>query len=678
MSRAVVPRLEEVLGSAGPIDGSRIEGEGPGGRLPLSAEMLRREPSGTIFGLTQNAGMGWSPDALSGPQYVIVSTMGGLRSEQGEPVALGYHTGHWEIGLLVRGAAEALRGAGAIPFAVSCSDPCDGRTQGTTGMFDSLAYRNDAAIVMRRLIRSLPTASGVLGIATCDKGLPATMLALAGTKHLPGVIVPGGVTLPARGAEDAGQVQSLGARFTHDLISLDYAAAMGCRACGSPGGGCQFLGTAATSQVVAEGLGLALPHSALAPSGEPVWLELASRSAAALRRLDLLGVPIDRILTAAAVENAMLVHAAFGGSTNLLLHVPAIAAAAGLRPPAVDDWIRINRATPRLVDALPNGPRGFATAQLFMAGGVPEVMLHLRRMGLLNGRVLTATGDTLDASLDWWESSERRRAARARLGATAAIDPDDVIMGPDAARRTGLAGTMIFPLGNLAPQGSVIKATAMDPSVIDIDGVYRHRGPARVFTDERDAIAAVKGTCSRPVREHDVIVLIGMGPLGTGMQETAQITTALRYLPWGKHVALVTDGRFSGLSSGACIGHVGPEALDDGPLGRVRDDDVIEIVIDRNTLTGTVNLVGAEGVPLDAGACDALLRSRSPHPELAPHAQLPGDTRLWAALQRVSGGTWSGCVYDVDRIVAVLDTALAARPAPDLARRPDPADPGAN
>ena len=657
MTRRTAPPLEQVLGSAHTLETSRLEGDGPDGRLPLTAEQLRTEPSGNIFGLTQNAGMGWRPDALIGPQYVIVSTMGGVRSEQGEPIALGYHTGHWEIGLLVRGAAEAFRAAGAIPFAVYCSDPCDGRTQGTTGMFDSLAYRNDAAIVMRRLIRSLPTASGVLGIATCDKGLPATMLALAGTKDLPGVIVPGGVTLPARDAEDAGQVQSLGARFSHDLISLDYAATMGCRACGSSGGGCQFLGTAATSQVVAEGLGLALPHSALAPSGEPVWLELASRSATALQRLDLLGVSIGQILTSAAVENAMLLHAAFGGSTNLLLHVPAIAAAAGLKPPAVEDWIRINRATPRLVDALPNGPRGFATAQVFMAGGVPEVMLHLRRMGLLNGRVRTATGDTLDATLDWWESSERRRAARARLASAAAIDPDQVIMTPDAARRAGLTSTMTFPLGNLAPQGSVIKATAIDASVIGADGVYRHRGPARVFTGEREAIQAVKGTSTTPVREGDVIVLIGTGPSGTGMQETAQITTALRYLPWGKHVALVTDGRFSGFSSGACIGHVGPEALDDGPIGRVRDDDLIEIVIDRNTLTGTVNLVGAEGVPLDPEACGALLRSRPRHPGLAPHEQLPDDSRLWAALQRASGGTWSGCVYDVDRIVAALDAA---------------------
>jgi putative YjhG/YagF family dehydratase len=657
MAEKTPPPLEQVLGSAASIGSSRIEGEGPSGRLPLTAEMLRAEPSGNIFGLTQNAGMGWRPDALEGPQYVIVSTMGGLRSEQGEPIALGYHTGHWEIGLLVRGAAETLRAAGAVPFAVYCSDPCDGRTQGTTGMFDSLAYRNDAAIVMRRLIRSLPTASGVIGIATCDKGLPATMMALAGTKDLPGVIVPGGVTLPARDAEDAGQVQSLGARFTHDLISLDYAATMGCRACGSSGGGCQFLGTAATAQVVAEALGMALPHSALAPSGEPVWLELATRSAVALQRLHLLGMSIGQIVTSAAVENAMLVHAAFGGSTNLLLHVPAIAAAAGLKPPAVEDWIRINRATPRLVDALPNGPRGFATAQVFMAGGAPEVMLHLRRMGLLNGGVLTATGDTLDATLDWWESSERRRASRARLASAAAIDPDQVIMSPDAARRAGFTSTVVFPLGNLAPQGSVIKATAIHPSVIDGDGVYRHRGPARVFTDERDAIQAVKGVAGRSVREGDVIVLIGTGPSGTGMQETAQITIALRYLPWGKRVALLTDGRFSGVSTGACIGHIGPEALDGGPIGRVQDDDLIEIVIDQNALTGSVNLVGAEGVALDPVACQALLRSRPPHPGLAPHERLPDDSRLWAALQRASGGTWAGCVYDVDRIVAALDRA---------------------
>jgi putative YjhG/YagF family dehydratase len=620
--------------------------------------MLREEPSGNLFGLTQNVGMGWSPDALSGAQYVIVSTLGGLRGEDGRVVALGYHTGHWEIGLLVREAAETLRARGAIPFAAYCSDPCDGRTQGTTGMFDSLAYRNDAAIVMRRLIRSLPTASGVLGIATCDKGLPATMLALAGSKHLPGVIVPGGVTLPAADAEDAGQVQSLGARFAQDLVSLDYAASMGCRACGSSGGGCQFLGTAATSQVVAEALGLALPHSALAPSGEPVWLELGRRSALALQRLHAEGLALDRILTAKAVTNAMLVHAAFGGSTNLLLHIPAIAHAAGLPVPTVEDWIRVNRATPRLVDALPNGPRGHPTVQVFMAGGVPEVMLHLRRMGLLHGDVLTATGDSLDTTLDWWEQSDRRRAARARLASASRVSPDAVILSPDAARAAGLTSTVVFPVGNLAPEGSVVKATAIDPASVGGDGIYRHRGPARVFVDERDAIRAVKGGTARPIRPGDVIVLVAAGPSATGMQETAQITTALRYLPWGREVALLTDGRFSGFSSGACIGHMAPEALHGGPIRRLRDDDLIDIMIDMRTLTGAVNLAGVEGRTLDAQACALLLRERDPHPGLASHHALPADTRLWAALQRASGGTWAGCVYDTDRIVEALDAGI--------------------
>ena len=661
-SRALPP-LESVLGSAAAVSAGRISGDGPAGALPLTPEMLRNSPSGDLFGLTQNVGMGWNAAQLQGPEFLIVSTMGGLRAEDGHPIALGLHTGHWELGLLVREAAETLRDGGAVPFAAYCSDPCDGRTQGTTGMFDSLAYRNDAAIVMRRLIRSLPTAKGVIGIATCDKGLPATMLALAGVKHLPGVVVPGGVTLPAQGAEDAGQVQSLGARFSRDLVTLDYAQEMGCRACGSSGGGCQFLGTAATSQVVAEAFGLALPHSALSPSGEPSWLELGRRSALALMRLRGLGITLDRILTPHALENAMLVHAAFGGSTNLLLHIPAIAHAAGITPPTVSDWIRVNRSTPRLVDALPNGPRGHPTVQVFMAGGVPEVMLHLRRMGLLHGEVLTATGDTLDTTLDWWETSDRRREARARLASGAAIDPDNVVMSPDAARKAGLTSTVVFPVGNLAPEGSVIKATAVDASVVGDDQVYRQLGPARVFADEREAIKAVKGATDRPIVAGDVIVLIGNGPSGTGMQETAQITTALKYLPWGKHVALLTDGRFSGFSSGACIGHIGPEALHGGPIGRVRDDDLIEIIIDRTELSGSVNVVGQNGVRLSSDECAAMLAERSPHEALAPHAQLPDDTRLWAALQRASGGTWAGCVYDVDRIIAALEGDARSRVA---------------
>src|SRR5437870_10959399 len=270
----------------------RTKADGPAGSLPLTEELLLNRPSGDVFGLTQNAGMGWDPRELGRKQFLILSTQGGLRAPDGKPIALGYHTGHWEIGLLVHAAAQELRALGTIPFAAFCSDPCDGRTQGTVGMFDSLPYRNDAAQIFRRLIRSLPTRSGVIGVATCDKGLPAMMMALAGTPDLPCVLIPGGVTLPPTVGEDAGKVQSIGARFAHGELTLEQAAELGCKACGSPGGGCQFLGTAATSQVVAEALGLCLPHSALAPSGQPIWLDMARRSARALVQLEQKSITI--------------------------------------------------------------------------------------------------------------------------------------------------------------------------------------------------------------------------------------------------------------------------------------------------------------------------------------------------------------------------------------------------
>src|SRR5690348_15319235 len=343
--------LNELDSSLPEIFKIRTRASGPAGALPITEQQLLNSPSGDIFGMTQNAGMGWNPAELGRKQFLILSTQGGLRAPDGQPIALGYHTGHWEIGLLVQGAAEEFRRLQVIPFAGYCSDPCDGRTQGTAGMFDSLPYRNDAAIVFRRLARSLPLRAGVLGIATCDKGLPAMMMAVAGLHDLPCVIVPGGVTLPAEAAEDAGTVQTLGARFAHGEITLAEAAELGCRACASPGGGCQFLGTAATAQVVGEALGLSLPHSALAQSGQPVWLDMARRSARAVAHMAARGMTTRNVLTPSAVRNAMVVHAAFGGSTNLLLHLPAVAFMAGLPRPSVEDWIAVNRQVPRLVDA---------------------------------------------------------------------------------------------------------------------------------------------------------------------------------------------------------------------------------------------------------------------------------------------------------------------------------------
>jgi putative YjhG/YagF family dehydratase len=479
------------------------------------------------------------------------------------------------------------------------------------------------------------------------------MMALAGTPDLPAVLVPGGVTLPPERGEDAGKVQTLGARYAHGLISLQDAADLGCRACATPGGGCQFLGTAATAQVVGEALGLSLPHSALAPSGQPIWLELARRSVRALLAQAQRGLRSRDVVTAASVRNAMTVHAAFGGSTNLLLHLPAVAHAAGLDRPAVGDWIEVNRRTPRLVSVLPNGPVDHPTVRVFLAGGVPEVMLHLRDLGLLDTAVLTATGRPLEETLDQWAASERRKRLRQVLRDRDGVDPDEVILSPARARAAGLAGTLAFPTGNLAPEGSVVKATSIERSLL-VDGEYRLTGRARVFTSEKAAMAAVKQQGDGRIGPGDVLILAGCGPRGTGMEETYQLTSALKHLPWGRQVALLTDARFSGVSTGPCVGHIGPEALCGGPLGRVLDDDLIEVFIDLRQMTGRIDLVGNRDGRYGAQWGSEELGRRPRRDDLAAAADLPDDTRLWAALQGASGGTWGGCVYDVEAVLARL------------------------
>lgn len=648
--------LAEILDSGNKsIYDIQTKAVGPQGSVPLTKEMLLNSPSGDLFANSQNAGMGWNPAELGRKEFLILSTQGGIRAPDGQPIALGYHTGHWEVGLLMQAAAQELKTRGYIPFAAFCTDPCDGRTQGTTGMMDSLPYRNDAAQIFRRQIRSLPTRHGVMGVATCDKGLPAMMMALASMRDLPCVLVPGGVTLPPTQGEDAGTVQSIGARFAHGEATLEMAAEMLCKACASPGGGCQFLGTAATSQVVAEALGISLIHTALAPSGQMVWLDMARRSALALVNLENKGIRMGDILTEKSIRNAMTVHAAFGGSTNLLLHIPALAHAAGLRRPTIEDWVEINRRVPRVVDVLPNGPKYHPTVRAFMAGGVPEVMLHLRRLGLIHVDALTVAGETVGQVLDWWEHSERRTRLRNRLMELDGVDPEDVIMSPEAARRRGLTSTVTFPQGNLAPEGAVIKSTSIDPSVVDLDGVYRKIGPARVFIREKDAIAAIKSHGSDRVKPGDILVLICRGPAGAGMEEVYQITSALKHLSFGKHIALLTDARFSGVSTGACIGHIGPEALAGGPIGKVIEGDIIQIVIDRNKLEGSVDLVGHEDNMFGPEEGARILAKRTSRPDLSPDPHLPADSRLWAALQNASGGTWGGCVYDVETIIELLE-----------------------
>ena len=616
------------------------------GSLPFTEEMLRNSPSGDLFGWSHNVGMGWRPDLITSDQVLILTTAGGIREDDGRPVALGYHTGHWEVNLVAKEAAIDFKKNNWIPFAGHCSDPCDGRTQGTTGMMDSLPYRNSAAEVLGRLIRSLPTARGLMGVATCDKGLPAMMMALAESKRFPGILVPGGVTLPPDRGEDAGTVQSIGSRFSHGEISLKEAAEAGCVACASSGGGCQFFGTAATSQAVAEALGIALPHSALAPSGEEVWLEMGRTSSRALRDMVKNGLALNHILTPGAFKNAMLVHAAMGGSTNLLLHLPAIARSAGLEAPSLEQWLEINRLVPRIVDVLPNGPNNFMTVQVFLAGGIQEVMLHLREMGVLDLSCLTVTGKNIDQNLDDWQKSERRTRFKEILYTKDGVDPEDVIMSPDKASQKGIARTLAFLSGNLAPQGAIVKSTSISPNLYSSSGNYYHEGRARVFYDESSAIAAVKSTGDQRVLPGEVIVLLGRGPMGAGMPETAQITSALKYTKALSENVLITDGRFSGFSSGPCIGHVGPESLSGGPIGKLRDGDKIKIEINKDHCVGRIDYIDN----VEA------FQKRPMNPNLREDPNMPESVKLWAALQNTGGGTWGGCVPNVGEIIKKLNS----------------------
>ena len=480
------------------------------------------------------------------------------------------------------------------------------------------------------------------------------MMALAEMRDMPTILVPGGVTLSPSDGEDAGKAQSVGIRYAQGELAKDKAEEILCRTCATPGGGCQFLGTAATSQVIGEALGLSLPHSALSPSGFPVWFELATRSTKALSNLHKKKISTSQILTPSAIRNAMITHAACGGSSNLIIHLAAIAYHAGIERPTVKEWDKVNRLVPRLVDVLPNGPNGYSTAQFFLAGGVPELMCRLKDLDLLELEALTCTGDSLGANLEAWEKSQRRKRFRDLLSKLDQINPDDVIHSKEKAGNKEMTSTLCFPTGNLAPDGAVIKSTAIDSSMLDQNGMYKQIGPAKVFTTEREAVRAVKGLGDSKIQPGDIIILCGRGPLGAGMEEVAQVALALKHLSWGKQVALLTDARFSGVSTGACIGHISPEALADGPIGKIVDNDLIQIEIDTKNLSGSINFVGSLEGKLDFQKAEQILKERNPNDKLQADPRLHADTKLWAALQNISGGTWGGCVFDTEKIIKTL------------------------
>ena len=537
-----------------------------------------------------------------------------------------------------------------MPFAGFVTDPCDGRTQGTTGMMDSLPYRNDAALVLRRLIRSLPTRRAVIGIATCDKGLPAMLMALAACHDVPAVAVPGGVTLPPTDGVDAGAVQTIGARYAYGQLSLEEAAELGCRACASPGGGCQFLGTAATSQVVAEALGLTVPHAALAPSGQPIWTDVARRSARAAAQMIRAGMTTRDVLTDGAIRNAMTVHAAFGGSTNLLLHVPAIAHAAGLRRPVIDDWLAINRQVPRLVDVLPNGPH--PTVRVYLAGGVPEVMLHLRRAGLLDTSVKTVSGETLDAVLDWWETSERRTALRARLLEADGVDADAVILAPDRAAAKGPHRHGVLHPRQPRARGRHLQEHG-DRSVRRRQRrrVSAHRPCARVHQRaRRDCRHQEPRRRSHRCRRGDGAHLPrpdGRGDGGGLPGDLGAEVPRRRQAGGAGHRRALLRRLDRRLHRPRRPRSAGRRAHRENPRRRSHL---------ASSSTAPPSRAASTWLTAPARRCDQELASRPLRDDLHADPDLPADTRLWAALQNASGGTWGGCVYDVDSIVSRLGT----------------------
>jgi putative YjhG/YagF family dehydratase len=645
----------------------KIRTTAPARTTPLTLTISDFEgASGDQFAFQQNAAMSADNPRLNpaARNIHVVSTHGGFIGKNGQRLAASAHTGSAELHLLIEGACEALIDSGYFPIASYCSDNCDGRTQGTLGGFDSLPSRNDAYRAMIGQCRSLPQRRGVLGVATCDKGLPAVMMMLAAAGHqlkLPGIVVLGGVALPpaiddsnravweAAGVspEDAGKSQSLGSRLALGQVTLEQASLIGCAACATVGGGCQFFGTAATAQVIAEALGMALPHTALAPSGQPIWEDSGRRAALALDQMIESGTTMKDILTADAVHNAMVIHAMSGGSTNLLLHIPAICRKAGLEIPTVEQWNNINREVPRILSVLPNGPVNHVTVRAFLAGGVPEMMLHARSLGLLKLDAKTVTGKCLGDVLEDWESSDRREYVRETLREQDGVDPDEVIMAPAKAKKMGLEATVIIHRGNLAPEGALVKSSVMDPVLFDANGVFKSVRDARVFTGIESCMNTIR---AGKIKADDAIVLIGLGPM-VGMPEIANVTNALKDIPGLEHVVVITDARFSGHNKGASFGHVTPEALKGGPIGKVVDGDKIQVYVNRPQLEASIDLVIHHDGHWSVERGSQVLQGRETRNDLMIDPRCPEEV-IQFGLSTESA--WKGCVADTAGLARLM------------------------
>lgn len=549
-------------------------------------------------------GTGWQPEDLSKPQILIESTAGDS------------HPGSGHLNILVQEVRKGVQEAGGYGARYYCTDICDGESQGTDGINFSLASREMIANMIEIHAMATPFDAGVY-LASCDKGMPANLMGLMRV-DIPSVVVPGGTMNAGPDMLTLEQLGMYSAKFERGEIDenkLNWAKQNACPSCGA----CSFIGTASTMQIMAEALGLALPGSALMPATSPDLLAYARQ--AGKRAVEMAGddsMKPSSIVTMKSFENAILVHAAISGSTNCLLHLPAIAHELGLEITG-DTFDRLHRGARYLLDVRPAGK--WPAECFYYAGGVPAIMEEIKEH--LHLDVMTVTGKTLGENLQelkengYYERCEKwLKAFGDRYGIS--VTRQDVIRPYDKA--IGTDGSIAILKGNLAPEGAVIKHTACPKEM------YKATLRARPFDSEEECLSAV---LRHEVEKGDAVFIRYEGPKGSGMPEmfyTSEAISSDKEL--GRAIALITDGRFSGASTGPVIGHCSPEAASGGPIALVEKDDLIEIDVFGRKL----NIVGVKGQRKTPEEMDAILAERRKAWQPKPKKYQKGTLRLFGEL----------------------------------------------
>ena len=546
-------------------------------------------------------GTGWKPEDLAKPQIIVESTFGDS------------HPGSGHLDKLVAAACRGIADAGGHGARYFCTDICDGESQGTDGINFSLASREMIANMIEIHANATPFDGGVY-IASCDKGMPANLIGQARV-NIPSVVVTGGTMSAGPELLTLEQLGMYSAKYERgeiDEAKLDWAKQNACPSCGA----CSFIGTASTMQIMAEAMGLALPGSALLPATSPDLEDYAYRAGKQAVALALQGIKPGDIVTMDSLENAILVHAAISGSTNCLLHLPAIAHEYGIAI-AGDTFDRLHRGAKYLLDLRPAGrwPAEF----FYYAGGVPAIMEEIRDR--LHLDAMTVTGKTLGENLaelkaggfydrcqGWLDKANQKYGIH--------ITKEDIIRPAD--RAIGSDGSIAILKGNLAPEGAVIKHTACPKEMFH--AVLR----ARPFDSEEDCLDAV---LHHKVQKGDAVFIRYEGPQGSGMPEMFYTSEAISSdAELGRAIALITDGRFSGASTGPVIGHCSPEAQAGGPIALVEEGDLIEIDVENRVLA----IVGIAGERRTPEEIDAVLARRRENWRPKPRRYQRGTLRLFA------------------------------------------------